>query len=215
MSCNRRRYGVAAIVATAALVVGACSNSTTDSQEPPTSPIGASSSVAGDQAKHNDVDVAFAQGMIAHHQQAIEMSDMLLAKQGIDPQIVSLAHQIKSAQGPEIEEMQGWLRDWDVASTAPAPTTTGMPGNMPGMPGMGGTGHGMMSGADMAALQSAQGAEAGRLFLTQMIEHHQGAIMMAQHEIHHGQFPASVEMARNIVTTQQDEISAMQKMLNG
>ncbi|KUI16078.1 DUF305 domain-containing protein [Mycobacterium lehmannii] len=244
MRCRRCGYGIAAMVATATLVVGACSTSTTEGSESVTSSGGASapSSVASDQAKHNDADVAFAQGMIPHHQQATEMSDILLGKQGIDPQIVSLANQIKNAQGPEIKQMEGWLRDWNVAPTPSAPTTTGMPGNMPGhhdgmpghhdnmpghhdnMPGhdghMGdkpgmGAGHGMMSAADMMALQSAQGADAGRLFLTQMIQHHQGAIMMAQHEIHHGQYPATVEMARSIVTTQQDEISTMQEILNG
>ena len=158
------------------------------------------------------------------------MSDMLIGKQGIDPEVISLANQIKDAQGPEIEKMQGWLQEWGAAaSPAPAPTSTAMPGhNMPGhsmpghqmpsgdmgdMPGMGG-GHGMMSEADMAALQTAQGAEASRLFLTQMIAHHKGAITMAEEEIEIGQDPAAVEMARAIVSSQQAEIDTMQAMLN-
>lgn len=153
------------------------------------------------------------------------MGDMLVGKQGIDPEVISLANEIKNAQGPEIEQMQGWLQEWGVSSSpAPAPTSTAMPGHdMPGhqmpsgdmgdMPGMGG-GHGMMSEADMAALQNAQGAEASRLFLTQMIAHHKGAIMMAQQEIDNGQFPAAVEMARNIVSSQQAEIDTMQGMLD-
>lgn len=90
--------------------------------------------------------------------------------------------------------MQGWLLQWGVPA-ASATSGADMPGhNMPGhdmpggggigdMPGMGGGGHGMMSDADMAALQNAQGADAGRLFLEQMIEHHEGAIVMAQQEI--------------------------------
>jgi uncharacterized protein (DUF305 family) len=164
----------------------------------------------------------FAQGMIPHHQQAIEMSDIVLSKQGVDPDIVALANQIKEAQGPEIEEMQGWLSEWEAASTPP-PGHSGMPGHdMPGMddmpdmgdmPGMGGGGHGMMSEADMADLQNAQGAAAGRVFLTQMIEHHEGAITMAQNEIDNGEFPAAVEMARNIVSSQQQEIATMQELL--
>lgn len=153
------------------------------------------------------------------------MSDMLLGKQGIDPEVVSLANEIKNAQGPEIEQMQGWLQDWGVSSSTSAPSTAAMPGHdMPGhqmpsgdmgdMPGMSGGGMGMMSEADMAALQNAQGAEASRLFLTQMIEHHKGAIMMAQQEVDNGQFPAAVEMARNIVSSQQAEIDTMQGMLD-
>ena len=114
--------------------------------------------------------MTFAQGMIPHHEQAIEMSDMLLAKQGIDPQVVSLANEIKAAQGPEIEQMKGWLSQWGVSPTttnSPSSSMPGMPGHdMPGgdMPGMSG-GHGMMSEQDMAALQNAQGTEASRLFL--------------------------------------------------
>ncbi|MDG5486804.1 MULTISPECIES: DUF305 domain-containing protein [Mycobacteriaceae] len=216
---QHRRNGLRlAALAAAAMLVGACSNTGTDSA-PAVSPTSAEASVspsaAGSVATHNDADVRFAQGMIPHHQQAIEMSDMLLGKQGIDPEVVSLANEIKNAQAPEIEQMQGWLREWEVSST-PTPSGTGMPDQgMPGhqMPGMSG-GHGMMSDADMAALQNAQGAEASRLFLTQMIEHHKGAIMMAQQEIDNGQFPAAMEMARNIVSSQQAEIDTMQGMLD-
>ena len=53
----------------------------------------------------------FVHMMIPHHQQAIEMSDIILAKQGIDPQVVDLAKQIKAAR-PEIEKMQGWMSQW-------------------------------------------------------------------------------------------------------
>ncbi len=226
---QHKRFGVGfAALAASALVISACSNATTDSQPSTSSTSAAASaetSADGSDATHNDADVKFAQGMIPHHQQAIEMSDMLLGKQGIDPEVVSLANEIKNAQGPEIEKMQGWLREWGVSSLpAPAPTSAAMPGhNMPGhqmpsgdmgdMPGMGG-GHGMMSEADMAALQNAQGAEASRLFLTQMIAHHKGAIMMAQEEIEIGQFPAAVEMAEAIVASQQAEIDTMQGMLD-
>ena len=71
----------------------------------------------------------------------------------------------------------------------------------------------MMSQQDMAALQNAQGAEASRLFLTQMIEHHKGAITMARTEVDGGQFPAATEMARSIITSQQQEIDSMTAML--
>ncbi|MCV7281401.1 DUF305 domain-containing protein [Mycolicibacterium flavescens] len=227
MQHKRFGFGFAALAAST-LFISACSNATTESQSSTSSTSAAASaspSAASSDATHNDADVKFAQGMIPHHQQAIEMSDMLLGKQGIDPEVISLANDIKNAQGPEIEKMQGWLQEWGVPSSpAPAPTSAAMPGhNMPGhqmpsgdmgdMPGMGG-GHGMMSEADMAALQNAQGAEATRLFLSQMITHHKGAIMMAQEEIEIGQFPAAVEMARAIVSSQQAEIDMMQGMLD-
>jgi len=141
------------------------------------------------------------------------MSDMLLAKEGLDPRVASLAEEIKAAQAPEIETMRGWLNDWGVA--AAPPMSSGMPGhdmsghgNMPGM-----SGDGMMSPADMTALQNAQGAEANRLFLTQMIEHHQGAISMAQNEIENGQYAPAVDLARIIVSSQQEEIDSMEQLL--
>jgi uncharacterized protein (DUF305 family) len=86
-----------------------------------------SSSVAAQ--PHNQADVTFAQNMIPHHQQAVEMSDIVLAKQGIDPRVANLANKIKAAQGPEIQQMQTWLSQWG----AP-PTHSDMPGHdMSGM----------------------------------------------------------------------------------
>ncbi|OBJ83218.1 DUF305 domain-containing protein [Mycobacterium gordonae] len=179
-----------------------------------------SSSPAGTQA-HNDHDVMFAQHMIAHHQQAIQMSDIILGKQGIDPRVVDLANQIKAAQGPEIQQMQTWLNQWGQPTTpggtSPSSTMPGMPGmpsnsSMPGMPGMGGM-DGMMSEQDMQALQNAQGVDASKLFLTQMIQHHQGAITMAQNEVKSGQYSPATAMAQSIVTSQQKEITTMQTIL--
>ena len=150
---------------------------------------------------HNDADVMFAQHMIPHHQQAVEMSDMLLGKQGIDPRVTELANEIKAAQGPEIQQMQGWLTQWGTPAMPPMSSH-----DMPGM-------QGMMSASDMTALKDAQGAEASKLFLTQMIAHHEGAITMAQTEIKDGQFPAAIELAKAIAATQQKEIDTMKGIL--
>jgi uncharacterized protein (DUF305 family) len=196
----------------------------------------AAATTTPDGEAHNQADVMFARHMIPHHQQAIEMSDIVLAKQGIDPRVTELANQIKGAQGPEIEQMQGWLNQWgnppmpsgsmpmpsgsmphgdmpmpsgDMPGHGNMPMPSGMPG--PGMPGQGMPG--MMSQQDMAALQSAQGVEASKLFLTQMIRHHEGAITMAQTEIKDGQYPAAVELARAIATAQQQEIDTMKSIL--
>ncbi|MDT5365583.1 MAG: hypothetical protein QOC62_14 [Mycobacterium sp.] len=159
-----------------------------------------SSSVAAQQ--HNQADVTFAQHMIPHHQQAIEMSDTVLAKQGIDARVIDMANRIKAAQGPEIQQMQSWLSQWGV------PTMPMTPGSM--------AGHdvsGMMSEQDMNDLKSADGVEASKLFLAQMIAHHQGAITMGTDEIKNGQYPPAVSMAQSIVTGQQREITEMQGIL--
>jgi uncharacterized protein (DUF305 family) len=203
--------GIAAVAVLVALT--ACGNSGSNQASQSTS--SASTSTSGTEA-HNQADVTFAQQMIPHHQQAIEMSDIVLAKKNIDPRVVQLANQIKSAQGPEIQQMQNWLAQWGqptmpmMPSPSEAPSSSGMPG-MPShsMPGM----TGMMSAEDMAALQNAQGVEASKLFLQQMIQHHQGAITMAQQEISSGQYPEAVKLARSITTSQQQEINSMQDML--
>jgi uncharacterized protein (DUF305 family) len=72
---------------------------------------------------------------------------------------------------------------------------------------------GMMSEEDMSALRNAQGVDASKLFLTQMIEHHQGAVTMAQNEIRDGQYQPAVAMARSIVDSQQQEINTMNGIL--
>jgi uncharacterized protein (DUF305 family) len=90
------------------------------------------SSPAAD-AGHNSADVMFAQSMIPHHQQAVEMADMVLKKDGIDDRVRTLAENIKAAQGPEITTMTGWLKttarsrlcccgraSWRIISPAPS-----------------------------------------------------------------------------------------------
>lgn len=207
----------AGAVIAAALVAG-CSSETADrTADPEMTNSQTSSAAPTSQAAaeaHNDADVMFAHHMIPHHQQAVEMSDVLLAKPGIDARVTELANQIKGAQGPEIEQMQGWLKQW---GNPPMPPMS-QPGH--GDMGHGDMGHGampqmqgMVSEADMTALRDAQGVEAAKLYLTHMIAHHEGAITMAQDEIKDGRYPAAVEMAQAIVTTQQQEIDTMRQIL--
>ncbi|HYH77909.1 MAG TPA: DUF305 domain-containing protein, partial [Arthrobacter sp.] len=75
---------------------------------------GTSASAPASAEDHNMADVMFAQMMIPHHAQAVEMSDMILAKQGILAEVEDLATRVKEAQGPEIELMTGWLKDWEM-----------------------------------------------------------------------------------------------------
>ena len=227
MMWKRTMMAGAGALAALALATGCSSSSDSGAEQStghmsPTSATAAATTAPAGQ-DHNQADIMFARHMIPHHQQAIEMSDMLLAKQGIDPRVTELAKQIKAAQGPEITQMQDWLKQWGNPPMPPMPSgDMDMPGhgNMPmpsgdmpmpsgGMQGM----PGMMSEQDMTALQNAQGVEAAKLFLTQMIAHHEGAITMSQNEIKDGQYPAAKELAQAIATTQQQEIDTMKGML--
>lgn len=155
-----------------------------------------------DATEFNDADIAFAQDMIPHHQQAVMMSG-LVADQGKDPAVVELARQIEAAQAPEIETMQGWLADWDAEVSHE-------------VGGHGEDGHsetGMMSQQDINRLTSASGRRFDRIFLRLMIAHHEGAITMAQTERSDGAFDAAIALAEEIESTQSDEIDRMEDLL--
>ncbi|SDP64909.1 Uncharacterized conserved protein, DUF305 family [Arthrobacter sp. ok909] len=160
--------------------------------------MGMSSSSAPAASDHNAADTMFTQGMIPHHAQAVEMSDMMLKKQGMDARITALATRIKAAQAPEIEQMTGWLKTWN----EPTQMASGH-----------GMGDGMMGDDDLNKLDAAQGAEAAKLFLTGMITHHQGAVAMAQTEISQGKNPDTIQLSKAIVTSQTAEIKEMQDLL--
>lgn len=154
---------------------------------------------------HNSQDVSFSQGMAMHHQQAIEMADMVLDKQGVDTKVTTLATEIKNAQQPEIEQMNGWLKSWGEQTMSGS--TSGMDHDMGSMGG------GMMSQDDMDALKNASGAKASSLFLTQMTTHHKGAIEMAQTEAAKGKNPDAVALAKKIISDQTTQITQMQDLL--
>ena len=80
---------------------------------------GSDSSPSDSAADFNAADEMFATMMIPHHEQAVEMSDMILAKSDVDPRVLELAQQIKDAQQPEIDTMEGWLEDWGVDGMEP------------------------------------------------------------------------------------------------
>lgn len=150
---------------------------------------------------HNAADVTFAQSMIPHHQQAVRMSE-LAATRATDPQVAQLATQIKTAQGPEIELMQGWLTAWGQPTAIPGHDM----GEMQSMPGM-------MTDEQMAALEGMSGAVFDREFVRMMIAHHQGAITMAKTEQADGSDPAAKELAAKIEKDQTAEIATLQEIL--
>ncbi|MDN4599327.1 DUF305 domain-containing protein [Leifsonia sp. NPDC014704] len=189
-----KTIALASGVLATALVLAGCSG--TPSGGHSGMEMGGSSTTATTASGHNDADISFAQNMVMHHKQAIEMSDMVLGKTGVNARVTDLAQKIKDAQQPEIDTMNGWLQSW------------GGSGSMSGHD-MGG----MMSDSDMAALKDASGADAGKLFLTQMVQHHQGAINMANQEVKTGKNTDAVALAKKIVTDQTAEIATMQSLL--
>ena len=151
--------------------------------------------------EHNTADVTFVQGMIPHHEQAVQMAQ-LAAPRAAEPKVQALAAQIKAAQGPEITTLKGWLTSWGEPTAAPG--TSGHTGH--------GTG-GMMSEADMATLAGLSGQAFDREFLTRMTEHHRGAIEMARAEQTEGRYGPAKQLAADIVRSQSAEIAQMAGLL--
>ncbi|SFN55020.1 DUF305 domain-containing protein [Mycetocola miduiensis] len=158
-----------------------------------------SSPAAGERSDVNRADRMFTMMMIPHHEQAVEMSDLILEESDVDQRVLDLAQQIKDAQGPEIDVMESWLDDWGMPSSG-------------GMDGMG-HGDGMMSDNDMSALEAAEGNQAAFLFLRQMIEHHEGAIEMAEDELDDGTNRDVLALAQRILDSQTAEIATMKDLL--
>ncbi|ABM14477.1 MULTISPECIES: DUF305 domain-containing protein [Mycolicibacterium] len=181
------RYRTVGITACIALVLGlsACSD---------TAPV----SRRDIAVTHNDADVAFLQQMIPHHAQAIGMSDLLVTKSDAAPQVAAQAVSISSRQASEIEMMRGWLALWGVG---PAAAQQHHPNQC-----------GMVSSADLTALQNAGDAAANRLYLELMIAHHAGAIKMARTEVDAGHSRYATDFAQGIISSQQREIDVMRSM---
>lgn len=198
---NRRHLTASALLASA-LVLTACGNGGNDTAS--NNGNGGSTGTSAETAKGNDADVAFLTGMTPHHEQAVEMSEMVLAA---DPpaDVAAIANQIKEAQAPEIEQMKTMLAD--LGETPDGEAHSG--GHSAGRAGHGG----MMSDTDMEALMNAIGTDAARLYLEGMVKHHQGAIEASDTEIADGQYGPAIELAKTIKTAQAAEITEMQALL--
>ena len=128
--------------------------------------------------RFTDADVAFMTNMIHHHAQAIEMAELVPGR-AAHPQMPTLAGRIINAQNDEIATMRRWLEERglplpltaaEMASHAAMGHGAAHPADMPGM----------ATPEQMAALRASRGAEFDRLFLTLMIDHHEGAVTMVK-----------------------------------
>ncbi len=141
----------------------------------------------------NQADVTFAQSMIPHHQQAIEMAELIKGRT-TRPELVKLAGDITTTQGQEIDHMRGWLRSWGKPEAM-----AGMDHDQMAMPGM-------MDRGEMDELEGLKGARFDLAFIDMMTRHHQGAIEMANTELRDGSLSEVKQLAQQIITAQQREV---------
>jgi uncharacterized protein (DUF305 family) len=194
-------------------------------QRPDTSTIDYSARARADSSRYpyTKADIDFVQGMIHHHAQAIEMSGMA-STHAASPSVLTLSARIINAQKDEIALMSTWLRDRHqaVPVLTSGPTNMKMPGMEHEMPmPMPSTGHdmpmpGMLSPAQMKALDEARGSDFDRKFLEGMIQHHRGAVAMVDNLMNTygaNQDLLIQKLSQDIQVDQRTEIARMQKML--
>mgnify|MGYP006270520707 FL=1 len=178
-----------------ALVLGACSSHDSHSGSMTMTTV----KVPAD-APENGADVMFAQMMLVHHQQAVEMADDAL-RNSTNPKVVALATKIRTDQTAEIAQMTALLEQWG------QPVPDAMHGaHMMAM-------EGMVSDADMQQLSTLTGTDFDRAFLTAMIAHHKGAIAMTNTELTDGKYPELKKLAASMAVAQQNEIDQMKGFL--
>ena len=162
------------LVAIGALLLSGCASSTQSDSE------------------FSPIDINFAEMMIPHHEQAIEMSDIAF-KNTTNPEVLQLAQEIKDAQAPEIDLMKSWS---GVKESTHA-------GHMM---------DGMLSEDELNALREASDAQFDQLFLKGMIKHHQGAIEMAM-DVKDSKSKVVADLSAAIIKQQEIEIAAMNELL--
>jgi uncharacterized protein (DUF305 family) len=180
-------------------LVAACGSGDEDSRGDTTTTVAAEKATGG----FNDADVTFAQSMIPHHEQAVEMAEIAL-----DPtvdagdEVRDLAERIQGAQDPEIRQMTDWLKAWG----KPVAMETSNGHDMSSM-------EGMMSTEEMDDLATKKGSEFDRAWMDMMIRHHEGAIAMAETELQDGQNDDVKTLAAAIIKAQRAEIEEMRELL--
>ncbi len=196
---SRRSVAAVSVTAALSLTLAACGGSGDPSTVSPPSATTSSPAAVGTgtvDAAHNDADVAFITDMAPHHSGAIAMS-ALATTRAASPEVKALASRISKAQGPEIALMATMAKTWKVDPSAAGSDMGGM----------------NMGGDATKALESLSGKEFDTQFLTRMIEHHSGALVMAKKELTDGQNAQAKELAQRIVSAQDTEIAEMRGML--
>lgn len=186
-------HWAAATAVSITVLLSGCSDGSSRSGDSPTDP-----------PIFNKADVKFAQTMIPHHEQSIEMADIILGKSGVNSDVTRLAQQIGATQRPQMETFSGFLTAWnqplvpDHSSEADEHSWDA---------------EGVLTPEEMQEIAAADGPKSQALFLRGMIQHHRGAVTMVQDEIDDGANADAVQLAQTIKNGQTAEIEAMKDML--
>jgi uncharacterized protein (DUF305 family) len=193
-----RNFAISGAVLLSAIALAGCTINLGSSGSDKNSGMMGNGGMMGNNASNSQFsgsDIMFAQMMIPHHQQAVDMGT-LAETRAQSPEVKALAAKIKAEQSPEITQMKGWLKEADVSM------------DMGHDMGMGG----MLSDAQMTALENAKGSAFDKLYLEGMIAHHKGAIHMAQMVVDSANAEAKA-LGKAIIYSQTKQIAYMESLL--
>lgn len=172
-----------------------------------------------------EADYCYVDAMIPHHEQALALSEIVLAASGVSERTRALADFIVADQTAEIAQMRAWSDAWARALPDAAGGASGRGGHgahavtEPGVIAQGcrHDGHAAMKGmatdAQLAAFRSLTGAAAERTFLELMIVHHEGALEMAETAVREGANAFVRSSAKHVLVEQEREVGAMTAIL--
>lgn len=191
-----KTFGNRKLVISTALLISALSvTGCTSTQKSTDAHHGSTMMGTSNESAFSAADIMFAQMMIPHHQQAVDMGT-LVETRAANPDVKELAAQIKAEQAPEIIQMTSWLKAANASMT------------MDHVMGMGG----MLSESDMQELESTSGEAFDSLYLQGMIAHHKGAIQMAD-MVMDSSNAAVQALSKAIIQSQTQQITYMETLL--
>ena len=157
------------------------------------------SNSADGQAGYNDTDIHFLGMMVPHHQQAIDMSDVLLGSDVDDAEVRDLAQRIKDGQERENEQMRAWADEWGIEKDMEHHSTH--------------IANGMFHPEQLEQFEALRGDELRTAFLEMMHFHHNHVIKMTQDEVDRGGYEPLREMAKEMIEVQTAEMGEMEELL--
>ena len=203
MTSTSLRHRISGLIASAFLGVSvvSCSGQDSDTTDTPqTDKDGVAVAAGANQpAEVNGVDLHFLAMMTPHHQQAVDMSEIILAAQGTSAATADLADRIKVGQEEEIDTMVDWAEQWDQHDLMEQHSQH--------------IANGMITPEQLDQLKTLEGEEADTLFLQLMHSHHAGAVAMTQDQIDNGGYQPLVDLAQQMIDVQTAEMREMEQLL--
>lgn len=203
MTSTLLRHRISGLIAIALLGVSVVSCSgqdsdTTDTRQTDKDGVAVTAG-ANQPAEVNGVDLHFLAMMTPHHQQAVDMSEIILAAQGTSAATADLADRIKVGQEEEIDTMVDWAEQWDQHDLMEQHSQH--------------IANGMITPEQLDQLKTLEGEEADTLFLQLMHSHHAGAVAMTQDQIDNGGYQPLVDLAQQMIDVQTAEMREMEQLL--